>query len=161
MDLFDRRTVTPTRVININAVTQTGLHPYYDVYIGRQGHGFTGYFGNPFRIGGPCPRCGRPMSRGVVLRMFEAYARQRALLDSDYYERVKKLHGKTLGCFCAPKACHGDTLAVLAALMHREPRPPEPERVVSLLTGEVVDPGKALEDIYYIVGCNDANPSPL
>ena len=31
---------------------------------------------------------------------------------------LASLHGKTLGCYCAPLPCHGDVLAVYAAKAH-------------------------------------------
>jgi hypothetical protein len=47
------------------------------------GRGEDGYFGNPFRMG----------------------------QDSEFKHRVLALKGKRLGCFCKPKACHGDVIA--------------------------------------------------
>ena len=67
-------------------------------YIGRAGHGFDGYFGNP-------------------LRTIEGYAEwcfDRLKHDSVFRERVRALSGKTLVCFCKPKRCHGDILAAYA-----------------------------------------------
>ena len=32
------------------------------------------------------------------------------LVDSEFATRVKGLRGKQLGCFCKPKACHGDVI---------------------------------------------------
>lgn len=74
----------------------------YDVYIGRAGKGQDGYFGNPFSQG----------TREQVIEQFEAYARKRIATDSVFKERVRTLSGR-LGCFCHPKACHGDILVKL------------------------------------------------
>lgn len=66
----------------------------YDVYIGR-----PSVWGNPFEIG-------KDGTREEVIQKYEEYLRGnrslRALLPS--------LKGKVLGCWCAPKACHGDVL---------------------------------------------------
>lgn len=80
----------------------------YEVYIGRAGKGQDGYFGNPFEIG-------RNGDREEVITRFREYAQDRMYHDPDYRTRVKALHGKTLGCFCAPEPCHGDVLLDLAA----------------------------------------------
>lgn len=70
----------------------------YDVYIGRPSK-----WGNPFVIG-------RDGTRKEVIAKYRAWLlNQPALLTS-----IHELEGKTLGCFCAPKECHGDILIELA-----------------------------------------------
>lgn len=65
----------------------------YDVYIGRPSK-----WGNPFKG-----------SRKEVIEKYENYIRSRPeLLDC-----LPELYGKTLGCWCKPKACHGDVLVKL------------------------------------------------
>jgi hypothetical protein len=76
----------------------------FDVYIGRAGRGQDGYFGNPFRIG-----CG--MSREDAVQRFQRYFIDRIEKDSEFKWRVLAVKGKRLGCFCKPKACHGDVIA--------------------------------------------------
>lgn len=88
-----------TRVVNIRREKP-------DVYIGRGSP-----WGNPFRIGTHGNRqqvielhwdwiCGRiPGPRGETPPSF---ARIRS-----------ELAGKTLGCYCAPKPCHGDNYVAL------------------------------------------------
>jgi hypothetical protein len=68
----------------------------YDVYIGRPSK-----WGNPWEI--------RGFSRVEVIRLYERY-----ILDSELIYDIGELRGKTLGCWCAPKACHGDILLRLA-----------------------------------------------
>jgi len=82
----------------------------YDVYIGRAGKGQDGYFGNPVQDG----------TRKEKIDGFKEYAYSKAELDEEYRTEVKALQGKTLGCFCKPKACHGDILAELCILLHKE-----------------------------------------
>jgi hypothetical protein len=71
----------------------------YDVYIGRPSK-----WGNPFAIG-------RDGTREQVIARYERWLRSRPELLAPLGE----LEGKTLGCWCAPRACHGDVLARLAA----------------------------------------------
>jgi hypothetical protein len=86
-----------------------------DVYIGRaltQGgwHLKTSKWHNPFTV----KDC---KSRAAAIAKFEAYfLRQPQLL------RVvrSELHGKVLGCWCAPTACHGDVLKRYAAMTNEE-----------------------------------------
>jgi len=86
------------KVVNIKDTNE------YDVYIGRAGNGKDGYFGNPFTDG----------TRSQRIENFKDYAFHRVLVDPEYRKRVKQLQGKTLGCFCKPRACHGDVLIELA-----------------------------------------------
>jgi hypothetical protein len=70
----------------------------FDVYIGRPSKR-----GNPFRLG-------RESDRAEVLARYEQWISAQPELLSQVHE----LRGKTLGCRCAPKLCHGDILARLA-----------------------------------------------
>ena len=71
----------------------------YDVYIGRPSK-----WGNDFKVG-------RDGTRAQVIARYEAWlATQPELLAA-----LGELAGKTLGCWCAPQACHGEVLARLAA----------------------------------------------
>ena len=70
----------------------------YDAYIGRPGK-----WGNPFEIG-------KDGTREDVVRKYRAWVIKQPVLMSSLHE----LKGKTLGCWCAPRACHGDVLAELA-----------------------------------------------
>lgn len=83
----------------------------YDVYIGRQGKGQDGYFGNPVVAGQPCPFCDEiHRLPGDTLPCFRAYMEFRVQNDEEFASKVKNLAGKTLGCFCKPKPCHGDVI---------------------------------------------------
>lgn len=82
----------------------------YDVYIGRPSQ-----FGNPF-VHEP-QFAGKPFSakhyvgrtilcssRDEAIEAFEFYARDRLMSD------IPSIAGKTLGCWCHPKTCHGDVI---------------------------------------------------
>ena len=69
----------------------------YDIYIGRPGK-----WGNPFEIG-------RDGTREEVIEKYENYIRSTPRL----LRQIPELRDKTLGCWCSPKACHGDVLIKL------------------------------------------------
>lgn len=70
----------------------------HDVYIGRPSK-----WGNPFVIG-------KDGDRETVLRKYREWIRT----QPDLLAALPELKGKTLGCWCKPRACHGDVLAELA-----------------------------------------------
>lgn len=69
----------------------------YDVYIGRPSK-----WGNPFTVG----------KDGTREEVIDKYAEWLAL-NIDLINSLEELKGKTLACWCSPKACHGDVLANL------------------------------------------------
>ena len=75
-----------------------GKREKYDVYVGRPSK-----WGNPFAIGRDGTR------EEVVAKYKDWLMTQPALLAA-----LHQLKGKKLGCWCAPRACHGDVLAGLA-----------------------------------------------
>lgn len=70
----------------------------YDVYIGRPGP-----WGNPFAIG-------RDGTRDEVINKYRRWLHNRVQKGQIKIEALAELHGKVLGCWCAPQACHGDVL---------------------------------------------------
>jgi hypothetical protein len=81
------------------------------VYIGRPGIVFIRGerfpktkdrfdWGNPFKDGDNC------------LVRYEEWLRKKIEKESftEFTEELKKLKGKTLGCWCKPERCHGDVL---------------------------------------------------
>ena len=80
-----------TRVVHINQET-------FDVYIGR-----PSIWGNPFVIG-------KDGTRGEVIAKYKEHL----LGHPELLDRLPSIKGKILGCFCKPKACHGDVIAKLA-----------------------------------------------
>ena len=75
----------------------------FDVYIGRGSR-----FGNPFVIG-------KDGNRTEVIRMYREWITgiEEGPYDPPTKEVIMTLKGKVLGCFCKPKACHGDVLISL------------------------------------------------
>jgi len=69
----------------------------YDVYIGRPSK-----WGNPFHIG-------IDGTREEVIEKFRNWIITQPKLLKDLHE----IKGKTLGCWCKPKVCHGDVLVEL------------------------------------------------
>lgn len=76
----------------------------YDVYIGRAMPGLTASrFANPYKIG-------VDGSRDAVIALYRKHLRQMMEDDPSARQELEALRGKRLGCFCKPKACHGDVL---------------------------------------------------
>ena len=90
---------TPTRVINL-------YKEPYDVYIGRGSK-----WGNPYTT----IQDKDTMASEIVETSEEAISkyREHVLNTPELMESLDELEGKTLGCFCKPKPCHGDVLLEL------------------------------------------------
>jgi len=71
--------------------------PNGSVYIGRPSK-----WGNPFVIG-------KDGTRDDVIRKYREY-----LLTGPLFGHLGDLRGKSLVCWCRPRACHGDVLLELA-----------------------------------------------
>jgi len=69
----------------------------WDVYIGR-----PSIWENPFVIG-------RDGTWKQVLKQYKEHILNTPVL----IDKLKKLKGLRLGCYCKPKACHGDVLVEL------------------------------------------------
>ena len=68
-----------------------------DLYIGRGSR-----WGNPFRIG-------KDGTREEVVQKYATWIRAQPILMAN----LKVLRGMRLGCYCKPRACHGDVLVLL------------------------------------------------
>eukprot|EP01080_Neovahlkampfia_damariscottae_P011258 gene11258-4077_t len=109
-----------TKVVNVKV---SYLRPKYqnlkefcedknNLYIGREGIVFIekerypkkrSPWANPFKVD-------KKMTREKSIDQYETYIRKKIKngeLD------LKELEGKTLGCWCKPQSCHGDTLLKL------------------------------------------------
>jgi hypothetical protein len=76
----------------------------YDVFIGRPSK-----WGNPFHSG----------EDGTRSEVIEKY-REWVQTQPDLMNSLDELYGKVLGCWCKPKACHGDVLVELVEIRQRE-----------------------------------------
>ena len=77
-----------------------------NVYIGREKKVCdisASKWGNPYIVG-------KPYSRGKAVSLYFQYVKKNKKLVNS----IKELKGKTLGCWCAPKLCHGGVLHRLA-----------------------------------------------
>ena len=92
------------KVINI----RTAAIPEKDyVYIGRSGQNTATKYGNPFTMN-------VEEERMDVIKAFRDHA-WKMLQTGEWNELevIEELNGKVLGCFCAPKPCHGEVLVSL------------------------------------------------
>lgn len=76
----------------------------YDVYIGRGSK-----WGNPFTHREGTTAEFIVGSREEAIAKYEEYIMNKPEL----FSQLPELRGKTLGCFCKPKSCHGDVLKAL------------------------------------------------
>ena len=86
-----------TEVVNIRNVDKSEI----DVYIDRRSK-----FGNPFKLA----KDGGEFTREGSIEAYQAWFLDKIDEDPEFRESVKELEGKTLGCWCKPKACHGDVI---------------------------------------------------
>jgi hypothetical protein len=77
----------------------------YDVYIGR-----GSIWGNPFVMGN-----NSDAERQRVIDAYRVHFTKQMASGVITIAMLKQLDGKRLGCFCAPKPCHGDVIAEAVA----------------------------------------------
>lgn len=83
-------------------------HARHHVYIGRNPKGMApSKWGNKFVVG-------VHGARGECVALHEADLRERLREDAALWASLDELRGSVLGCWCAPRACHGDVLVRLA-----------------------------------------------
>jgi hypothetical protein len=73
----------------------------FDVYVGRGSK-----WGNPYSHKEGTLAEHVVGSRSEAIQKFEDYL----LSNEELMESLSELKGKTLGCWCKPKSCHGDIL---------------------------------------------------
>ena len=73
----------------------------FDVYVGRGSK-----WGNPYSHKEGTLAEYVVGSRSEAIQKFEEYL----LSNEELMESLSELKGKTLGCWCKPKSCHGDIL---------------------------------------------------
>lgn len=79
-----------------------------DVYIGRSKDGRIPAYPERGWCGNPYPE--HAHGRTECIRLFKIYFLKRVDTDPEYRAGILTLKGKKLGCFCKPKACHGDVI---------------------------------------------------
>lgn len=77
----------------------------FDVYIGRGSK-----WGNPFVIG-------KDGTREEVIEKYKHYIVECVFNGELSVDDFHDLKGERLGCFCKPKACHGDVLVELTEIL--------------------------------------------
>jgi hypothetical protein len=100
-----------TRVVNV-------AESRFDVYIGRNPGLKTKSqmdWGNPFKLSRDTGA-----NRAAAIAQYRGHLWRQLQSDEISIEQLAKLHGKRLGCHCAPKACHGDVLVSAAAWAHTQ-----------------------------------------
>jgi hypothetical protein len=130
------RVVVPSTVVNISTSRDHGTvyvgraagaawlwltAPAYGTWRTADGRDLSpheaGYLGNPVVPDEVCVICGRVHARRQRRQLMACYAvwlSRRLRVDADFLARVQALRGRELGCYCAPRACHGDLLAAAA-----------------------------------------------
>lgn len=96
--IYDRLLECATSVEIIGRTKVVHRDEPHDVYIGRPSE-----WGNPFHIG-------LDGNRAEVIEKYRKYLVHRP----EIADKVGRLRGKRLGCWCSPAPCHGDVLAGLA-----------------------------------------------
>jgi hypothetical protein len=101
--------------VGIAGVTKVIHHHARQQYEGPVGDGTYVYIGRPTKWGNPF-KIGVDGTREEVIEKFRAYwyAIEQTQLRLD---ALRELPGKTLGCWCAPKPCHGDVIADYLTVM--------------------------------------------
>ena len=97
MEIKSPRKYKPVRVVNI-------YKEKCDKYIGRSKRGESkNIIGNPFSM-----QTGD--SRDTVISKYAAYFLKEWKSNELFRKEILDCNGKSLGCFCHPKACHGDVI---------------------------------------------------
>jgi len=63
-------------------------------------------FGNPFKM----KKDGGEYTREGCVQAYREWFHEKVENDPEFRQAVKDLRGETLGCYCKPKACHGDVI---------------------------------------------------
>ena len=84
----------------------------FDLNIGRANSGRSHMnntaVGEPGWLGNPYPES--DYGREECIRLFRTDFEERIDEDAAFREAVENLRGKTLACWCVPKACHGEVI---------------------------------------------------
>jgi len=97
--MSDQTTLTDddiTHLVNVKKHGREGV-----TMIGRSTR-----FGNPFKM----KKDGGDYTRKGCVEAYREWFAEKIESDDDFREAVESLRGETLGCYCKPKACHGDVI---------------------------------------------------
>lgn len=101
-----------------------GECPADEVYIGRPGPWGNPYSDQASRLIDSEHVCS---TREEAIRLYRVWMEARlAAGEPGLPEALSRLQGKRLGCFCAPRSCHGDVLVELAWRYHAALMPKKP-----------------------------------
>ena len=120
-----------TRAVNI-------YREAHDVYVGRARRNQPpSKWGNPYVVGQTLtkqqldaiapyaerfrPHVGKNIKRGMATELFHASLECRIEKGELTAADFRPLVGKKLGCFCKPKDCHGDVIALFAEWFRAHP----------------------------------------
>lgn len=78
----------------------------YDVYIGR-----GSFWGNDWSHLPETKAKFKVETREEAVAAYKEHLWKQMRSGSVTHDMLRALHGKRLGCFCAPQACHGDVIA--------------------------------------------------
>ena len=91
----------------------------YDVYIGRKSLNVPddngGRWGNPFSHSVAGRDITKVATRDEAVACYRVWLWEQIRAGKITLPALAELHGKRLGCWCAPQACHGEVLAAAAA----------------------------------------------
>ena len=85
-----------TTIVNMSSHGRSGVTP-----IDR-----STQFGNPFKM----EKDGGDYTREGCVEAYAEWFEQKIADDDEFRAAVEELRGETLGCWCKPKACHGDVI---------------------------------------------------
>lgn len=89
-------------------MTTTVVHcqkSLYNVYIGRPSE-----WGNPYTHTESQVADFKVEDRNEAIAKYKVYLYKRIKEELGFKEKLLELDGKVLGCWCAPKYCHGDVI---------------------------------------------------
>lgn len=98
--------MTQLELIQEDSLVVHCKHATYDIYIGRPSR-----WGNPFSHSWDTTAEFKVATREEAIDRYTEWLLAQPELVADVR---RLLRGKTLGCWCKPKRCHGDVLARIA-----------------------------------------------
>ena len=129
----------------------------YDVYVGRPAGNEKFHYGNPFSHMYGSMASVIVGSRQEAVEACEKWLRGQAHRNVEQerrkwiLENLFRLRGKTVGCFCAPKLCHGEVLLRMAEAVRPLSKLEKGQKGTVLLVDGA--PARRLQDAGLNEGC--------